>query len=239
MGKGTAALDSDRVVRKDICALIPCFNEARAIARVVSGVREHLATVLVVDDGSSDATAREAESAGAIVLCQPRNLGKGAALKAGFAWAAEHGFRAALTLDGDGQHDTTEIPLFLDEFDNGRCDIVVGNRMTDLAPMPPLRRWTNRFTSWALSRMARQKIHDSQCGFRLISIETWKAVRLETRRYELESEILIRACRRGARLGQVKVRTIYFNAARSKINPITDAYRFLRLLWRCRKASSI
>jgi len=230
-------LISDSDIRNDVCAIIPCFNEARSIARIVAGVRQHLAMALVVDDGSTDATAREAERAGAIVLKQPRNLGKGAALKAGFAWAAERGYRAALTLDGDGQHDTNEIPLFLSEFNNGSCDIAVGNRMTDLAPMPPLRRWTNRFTSWALSRMAGQRIYDSQCGYRLISIATWKAVRLETRRYELESEILIRACRHGARLRQVKVRTIYFHAAQSKINPITDAYRFVRLLWRCRKAS--
>lgn len=231
-------LISSGSVRNDICAVIPCFNEGRSIRRIAAEVRERLGNVLVVDDGSSDATAREAEAAGALVLRQPRNMGKGAALKAGFAWAAENGFRAVLTLDGDGQHDTSEIPLFLDAFDSQRCDIVVGNRMTDLRPMPLVRRWSNRFTSWALSRMAGQKIWDSQCGYRLISVELWKAVKLETRRYEMESEILIRACRHGARLGQVKVRTIYFKAARSKINPLTDTLRFLRLLWRCRARAS-
>jgi len=212
------------------------LNEARSIRRIVSEVSQHLDSVLVVDDGSTDATSREAEAAGATVIRQPRNLGKGAALKAGFAWAAEHGYQAALTLDGDGQHDTSEIPLFLQKYDDERCDIVVGNRMTDLAPMPMFRRWTNQFTSWALSRMAGQRIWDSQCGYRLISVAMWKAVKLETKRYEMESEILIRACRRGARLGQVKVRTIYFKSAQSKINPFTDTLRFLRLLWRCRNA---
>src|SRR5438105_410076 len=103
--------------RTDICAIVPCYNEARSIRCIVSEIREHLATVLVVDDGSSDATIHEAETAGAIVLKQSHNMGKGAALKAGFAWAAEHNFKAAITLDGDGQHDTGEIPLFLKAFD--------------------------------------------------------------------------------------------------------------------------
>jgi glycosyltransferase involved in cell wall biosynthesis len=221
-------------LRDEICAVIPCFNEGRSIRRIVSEVREHLATVLVIDDGSTDATVREAQAAGAIVLRQPRNLGKGAALKAGFARAAEQGFRAVLTLDGDGQHDTSEIPLFVDAFEKEGCDIVVGNRMTDVRPMPLLRRWSNRFSSWVLSRMAGQRIWDSQCGYRLVSLQLWNAVKLETRRYEMESEILIRASRHGARLGQVRVRTIYFKASGSKINPITDTLRFLRLLWRCR-----
>ncbi len=223
--------------RSDVCAIIPCFNEGRTIRTIVAHVRDILATVLVIDDGSSDSTIAEAEAAGATVLKQPRNMGKGAALKAGFAWAAEHGFVAALTLDGDGQHDTHEIPLFLKAFDSTSCDIVVGNRMRDLTAMPRVRRWTNRFTSWTLSRMAGQKIWDSQCGFRLISIRLWKDVKLETKRYEMESEILIRACRRGARLEQVTVKTIYFKAGQSKINPITDTLRFLRLLWRCRNAA--
>ena len=224
-------------LRTDDCAIIPCFNEGRTIRQIVANVRDTIGTVLVIDDGSKDATALEAQAAGAIVLKQPRNMGKGAGLKAGFAWAAEHGFEAALTLDGDGQHDTREIPLFLNAFDTRTCDIVVGNRMTDLTDMPRVRRWTNRFTSWALSRMAGQRIFDSQCGYRLISIRCWKDVRLETKRYEMESEILIRACRRGARLAQVTVKTIYFQAGQSKINPVTDTLRFLRLLWRCRNAA--
>lgn len=223
--------------RTDICAIIPCYNEGRTIRQIVADVRETIATILVIDDGSRDATILEAEAAGATVIAQPRNMGKGAALKTGFAWAAEHGFVAALTLDGDGQHDTREIPLFLNAFDTEKCDIVVGNRMTDLKTMPRVRRWTNRFTSWAISRMAGQKIWDSQCGYRLISMRIWKDVRLETKRYEMESEILIRACRSGAKLSQVTVKTIYFKAGQSKINPVTDTLRFLRLLWRCRNAA--
>ena len=225
--------------RADICVLIPCFNEARHIRRVASATRPFASTVLVVDDGSTDATSSEAAAAGAQVLRLPRNQGKGAALKAGFAWAAEQHFAAAITLDGDGQHDPAEIQAFFDAYDQGACDIVIGNRMTDTRAMPRLRRWTNRLTSAAISRLAGQRLWDTQCGFRLIAIETWNKLKLEGRRYELETEVLIRAARAGARIEQVKVATIYAQHNESKIHPIKDGARILRLLWRCRKAEGL
>jgi len=93
-------------------ALVAAFNEAARIRDVVREASAHL-PVLVVDDGSSDATASEAEAAGASVLIQRPNQGKGAALRAGFRWALERGFDAVVTLDGDGQHDPATIPAFL------------------------------------------------------------------------------------------------------------------------------
>lgn len=225
--------------REDICAVIPCFNEARHIRRVASAARAFVHTVLVVDDGSTDATSSEAEAAGVQVLRLLRNQGKGAALKAGFAWAAERHFSAAITLDGDGQHDPAEIQAFFDAYDEGNCDIVIGNRMSDTRTMPRLRRWTNRLTSKAISRLAGQRLWDTQCGFRLIAVETWKKLKLEGRRYELETEVLIRAARAGARISQVTVSTIYAQHNESKISPIKDGARMLRLLWRCRKAEGL
>jgi len=225
------------VPRTDICAVIPCYNEAASIARIVRAVRVHLSTVIVIDDASSDATAGEAESAGAIVVRHERNSGKGAGLKTGFAKAAALGFRAAVTLDGDGQHDTTEIPLFLEAFDAGDCDLVLGNRMNDTRTMPWIRRNTNRFTSWLISRMVGVPLQDTQCGFRLIALDFWKAVHLDASRFDLESEILIKACRGGGRIRQVTVRTIYFGTDKSKINPLTDTMRFVRMLWLCRNGS--
>jgi len=223
-------------VRGDICAIIPCYNEAEAIGRIVRSVRQYVGTVIVVDDCSTDATSSEAEAAGAHVVRHARNQGKGVALKTGFAVASGMNLAAAITLDGDGQHDTNEIPLFIESFGAANCDIVVGNRMHDTDPMPFVRRYTNRCSSWMISRMVGRDIFDTQCGFRLISLEFWKAVRLDCSHFDLESEILIKACRSGARLKQVQIRTIYFGNERSKINPFTDAIRFFHLLWRCRNA---
>jgi glycosyltransferase involved in cell wall biosynthesis len=219
-----------------VCAIIPCYNEAKSIARIVRGALHHVGTVIVIDDCSQDGTAEQARLAGAIVLQHAENLGKGTGLKTGFLYAAAHGFDAGVTLDGDGQHDTTEIPLFLEAFAAGECDVVLGNRMEDTSTMPRIRRVTNRITSKLISRMVGASIADTQCGFRLISLKFWQAVRLDSCRFDLESEILIKACRSGARLKQVRVRTIYFGTGASKINPVTDALRFFHLLWRCRNA---
>jgi len=219
-----------------VCAIIPCYNEARTIARIARAARLYVAEALVVDDCSTDATKAEAQEAGAIVLSHARNTGKGAALKTGFAAAAAMGFDAAVTLDGDGQHDTAEIPLFLDAYARGDCDIVLGNRMRDTRRMPLVRRCANRFTSWAISRMVGMPMQDTQCGFRLIGLDFWKAVHLDTCRFDLESEILIKACRGGARIREVRIRTIYFGTNLSKISPVPDMVRFFQLLWRCRNA---
>ncbi len=220
----------------EICAIIPCYNEAASIRRIVRATKVHVGTVLVVDDCSTDDTVKEAEAAGAVVLRHPRNQGKGAALKTAFREAAARGFKAAVTIDGDGQHDTTEIPLFVDAYLQGDCHLVLGNRMDDTRSMPFVRRYTNRFTSWAISRMVGVPIRDTQCGFRLIGLDFWQATRLDSCRFDLESEILIKACRSGAKVKQVRVRTIYFGTDRSKINPVVDTYRFFHILWRCRNA---
>ena len=229
-------MSSKRPPRRDVCAIIPCYNEARSVSRIVRATKAHVSDVLVIDDCSTDDTAAEAESAGAIVLRHARNMGKGVALKTGFSAAAKMKFAAAVTLDGDGQHDTTEIPLFLEAYDRGGCDIVLGNRMNDTRHMPRLRRLANGFTSWAISRMVSMQISDTQCGFRLIGLDFWQAVHLDSCRFDLESEILIKACRSGARLNEVQIRTIYFGTQESKINPVIDTLRFFQLLWRCRNA---
>ena len=222
--------------RRDVCVIIPCYNEARTIARLIRAVKAHVTDVLVIDDCSTDGTAAQARAAGAIILSHARNMGKGVALKTGFTAAAKMKFKAAITLDGDGQHDSTEIPLFIEAYDRGNCALVIGNRMNDTRTMPRVRRITNRFSSWVISRMVGVPISDTQCGFRLIGLDFWQAVRLDSSRFDLESEILIKACRSGARISQVQIRTIYFGTDESKINPVLDTLRFFQLLWRCRNA---
>lgn len=223
-------------LRKNTCAIVPCFNESANVARVVKAVRKHLDVCIVIDDCSNDDTAKAAIDAGARLLRHEANLGKGMALKNGFALAAASGFSAAVTLDGDGQHDPEEIPRFLKAFETGHFDIVLGDRMGDLSAMPGVRRLTNLFTSWCVTRMAGVPIRDSQVGFRLIRLDTWQSLDLTGRRFDLESEILIKACRNGARITAVPIRTIYKGTEDSKIRPFADTCRFFRVLWRCRNA---
>jgi glycosyltransferase involved in cell wall biosynthesis len=221
---------------RDVCAVVPCLNEERTIGDLVRAIRKHLEICIVVDDCSSDATAARASEAGARLIRLERNMGKGLALKHGFALSMLSGVRAVITLDGDGQHDPEEIPRFLQAYRAQELDIVLGDRMGDAASMPLVRRATNRFASWCIGRLAGVPIHDSQVGFRLIRLDTWQSLELDSERFDLESEILVKACRRGARVGQVPIRTIYRGTEESKISPIMDTLRFFRVLWRCRNA---
>lgn len=123
-----------------ILALIPAYEEGPRVAAVIRGARRHL-PVVVVDDGSTDDTAMVSEAAGATVLRQRPNAGKGAALRAGFRHALDLGMDAVVTLDADGQHDPDEIPRFLDSFATDRPELVIGRR--DFSAMPPVRRISN------------------------------------------------------------------------------------------------
>ena len=121
--------------------------------------------VLVVDDGSSDDTAERARAAGATVIEQRPNQGKGAALRAGFRWAIARDFDAVVTLDGDGQHDPKEIGRFVAAFEAARPDLVIGAR--NFRRMPPLRRLGNSLGAMAFSWAVGRRIEDNQSGYRL------------------------------------------------------------------------
>jgi len=212
-------------------AVIPCFNEARHVAEVIRDVRVHLPDILVVDDGSTDATAVIARLAGAEVLRHESNLGKGAALRAGFENAKERGFAWALMLDGDGQHAAEEMPYFFRRAETSRAMLIAGNRMHDAAAMPWLRRFVNRWMSRRLSNLTGVPLADSQCGFRLVNLDAYSRVSLTTTRFEIESEMLVAFVAERCRVEFVPVRTIY-KAEASKIHPLLDTWRWFNWWWK-------
>jgi glycosyltransferase involved in cell wall biosynthesis len=209
-------------------AIIPAFNEEERIADVVRRAREFLET-LVVDDGSADGTSAAAAAAGAFVVRHAANRGKSAALETGFHAALERGFEAVVTLDADGQHLPEEIPRFLEAAANG-ADVVVGCRMRNVRDMPTVRLWTNQTTSRIVSWLARTRMYDSQSGFRFFRAEVLRRVPVSAGRFAGESEILIRAGRRGFRIAEVPVSTVYFEGRKSRIDPFRDTIRFFRLV---------
>ncbi len=213
-------------------ATIPCFNEAAHIAEVVRGVRLYLPSVFVVDDGSTDGTAQAAAAAGAQVLRHPTNGGKGAALATAWDEARQRGFRWVLCLDGDGQHDPGDIPALLVRAAQTGAGLVVGNRFHNgHADVPRLRRVVNRWLSREISRLTGAALPDTQCGFRLLDLELYGQLELATRRFEIESELLVAALAAHARVEFVPVRAIY-KAGPSKIEPVADSWRWWRW-WRC------
>jgi glycosyltransferase involved in cell wall biosynthesis len=221
-----------------ICVLIPAFNEARAIGPLVTDVSRRGFDTVVVDDGSSDGTADIARAAGATVLINPVNGGKGFSLRRGFDYAVEKGYDAAITVDGDGQHSPEDLDAFVGLFEKKRPDIICGNRMPDTRQMPLIRFLTNKVMSGLLSWVCHQKIADSQCGYRLIRTEVLRNVQLSCSAFESESEILIEACRRGYRVVSVPIRTIYKDE-QSKIRPLRDTVRFIAYILKARRPALV
>jgi glycosyltransferase involved in cell wall biosynthesis len=219
------------------CAIvIPCCNEEAAIAGLVEQARAFLPLVIVVDDGSVDQTAARAELAGALVVRQPVTRGKGAALKAGVAAVLAKSCAWMITLDGDGQHRPEDIPAFLRCHEQTGAHLVIGNRMDHAGAIPWLRRVVNRWMSRRISRCAGRFLPDSQCGFRLIDLKAWQALRLQSDHFEIESEVLLATVRAGYRVEFVPIRVIG-RASRSHIDPWQDSWRWLRWWLRSRRQS--
>jgi glycosyltransferase involved in cell wall biosynthesis len=218
-------------------AVIPCFNEAKTIAPLAAAVRQHLPSVLVVDDGSTDDTPALASTAGVVVVSHRRNLGKGAALKTGLAQALAQGFEWAVTLDGDGQHSPEDVPALLRCAELTGASLVIGNRMNRERAMPWLRRWVNRWMSRKLSQRAGQHLPDTQCGFRLVHLETWSALELSTEHFEIESEMLMAFLAARHPVAFVPIQVIN-RSRRSHIHPVADSLRWLRWWGNCGQLST-
>ena len=189
--------------------------------------------VVVVDDGSTDGTADVAEGAGATVVRQRPNQGKGAALRAGFRWALEAGCEAVVTLDADGQHDPAEIPAFLAAWRERGADLVIGRR--NFRRMPPVRRLSNVVGGWAMSWAVGRPIPDNQSGYRLLSRRLVEAtLASEEPGFEFEVEMITTCIRAGWPIDWVPIRTIYAGEA-SHIRPWHHFTSFVRIVRKARR----
>jgi glycosyltransferase involved in cell wall biosynthesis len=214
-------------------AVIPAFNEAPSIAAVVARVRPTVAHVVVVDDGSSDATADEARRAGADVLVHPSNRGKGHAVRTGLARVLNGSFTHVLLLDADLQHLPEEAAALLARAESSGADIVLGERRFDRSRMPASRYHANRIGSRVLSWFVGVPVQDTQCGFRVFRVDALRPLKLTAAGYEIETEMLVKVRRRGGRVATVPVTAVYGNQ-RSKLRPVPDTTRtcFLAVYYR-------
>jgi glycosyltransferase involved in cell wall biosynthesis len=215
---------------KTCAAVIPCLNERAGVAALVAALGRQLPRVMVVDDGSVDDTAARAGVAGATVLRHERNFGKGAALRTGLSQARRQGFDWAVTLDGDGQHAPDDLPVFLQRAEQTGARLIIGNRMHQARAIPWLRRQVNRWMSRQLSRRAGRRLPDTQCGFRLVHLETWATLSLSTEHFEIESEMLMAFLAARHPVEFVPIRVIG-RGRRSHIRPLADSLRWWKW-WR-------
>jgi len=222
-------------IRSQTAAVIPAYQDEKHIGDIVRRTRERLDHVLVIDDGSSDQTAQRAREAGAEVIVHDQNRGKGEAIKTGLGQGIGREVTWVILLDSDGQHLPEEIDRFLSAAASAtRPTFFIGNRMNDVSRMPFIRRVVNRGMSSQISRVCGQRIPDTQCGFRMVDRQLIPELLGGGDRFDYETEVLIITSRKGYRIESVPITTVYTDQV-SKIHPVRDAIRFLKLMWRYRK----
>ena len=221
----------------EVAILIPAYNEGRYIRGVIEDCLDYKIDIIVVDDGSTDNTVEEAgrftgtKESRVFLIQHEKNRGKGEALKTGFSYAIDGKYSGVITIDADGQHDVKEIADFLRTIREQNPDIIVGSRFQNIKGMPIIRLATNFFTSWVISAIAGRKINDVQSGFRFIGCRALE-IDLETKNFETEPEILLKASWLNYRIINIPISTIYHKDFVSHVNPFIDTYKFFRLVFR-------
>jgi glycosyltransferase involved in cell wall biosynthesis len=227
--------DAQPIDRVTVAAVIPAYHEEKHIGEVVRRTLMQLPNVVVVDDGSTDATAEQARKAGADVIVHEQNRGKGESIKSGFRYWLEHGATYVIILDGDGQHLPEEIDRFLLTASSSGARLLIGSRMNDVREMPLVRRAVNRYMSRKISRACGQEIPDTQCGFRMVHRDIIPDLLGGTERFDYETEMLILTSRAGCRIASVPISTVYSDEV-SSIHPVRDTLRFFKLMRRYKKS---
>jgi len=221
---------SNRNSVNKICVVIPCYNVAYVLDDILTQLKCEPVDVVVIDDGSTDTTSETAFKYKVKVIRNNRNLGKGASLRRGFDYALSQGYGTVIAMDGDGQHLPLDIVNFLKvESLSPEADIIVGNRMRHPTGMPRIRRLTNIIMSGLISRICGQSIPDTQNGFRLIRARLLGKLKLTSNKFEIETEVIIKAAAFGARVISIPIASVYKNHS-SRINPFLDAFRFIRFI---------
>ena len=211
-------------------AIIPCYNEETTIGSIILKTKRYVNKVLVIDDGSIDDTAKIAKDAGAEVISNKTNRGKGNAVKTGFKYALEHGFDYVVTIDGDGQHNPAEIPTLIGNILNNGHDISLGFRVGAATEMPKWRKVGKRVLDYATSFGSGGFVTDSQCGFRAFNKKAVEELtpELKGNAFSVESEQLIKAHKLGLNLVNTNVTCKYNNLINTSTkNPTSHGFSVL------------
>jgi len=197
-----------------ICVLIPAYNAAVTLEQLIRDLLPLTTQILVVDDGSSDETVKIARTfcdQGVAVIAHRQNRGKGAALQTGYAWVLKHDFDLLVTMDSDLQHLPDDLPGMVAILQRDQLDFMIGSRFKEKWKIPFFRRTGNRFSSWIASNFCRQKIQDSQCGFRLFRLPACVPVlrAVAYNRFAVETEVILKISLAGLRTGFAPIRVVY------------------------------
>jgi len=214
--------------KNKVFAVIPFFNENETISEIISRTIPYVDLIIAVNDGSTDNSHLKIPNNKKILLISySPNHGKGFALKTGFIESIKQNSDITVTLDADLQHTPEQIPALISSLEN--CDIVIGNRLNSLKKMPVQRIISNKLTSLLLSFKTKQKLTDTQCGFRAYNTKILKDILPSYNGFESESEILVKAARKNYKIGFVPIPTIYENE-KSKMRSSQAILGFIKVI---------
>lgn len=221
------------VEENEVCAVIPTYQNAKTLLKVVADVHRVVDTVIVVDDGSNDGTAALLDKATGSerpekVLTHPKNCGKGAALKTGLTYARQQGFRYAVTVDADGQHRADDIPALLKAVEEEPDALVIGSRGLQHENMPAKSTFANRFSNFWFALQTLQRLPDTQSGLRVYPLRRLHGLRWMSARYEAELTLLVFSAWAGVKLLPVPV-SVYYPPRDQRVTHFRPGRDFTRI----------
>lgn len=221
--------DKERMASLKCVVLIPTYNNAGTIAKVIADVKEYSTDIIVVNDGSTDDTKNILGSIENIkVIDYPNNKGKGYALKLGLQKAYEWGYRYAITIDSDGQHYADDIPAFLDKIEEKPDSLLIGARNLAADNMPSRNTFANKFSNFWYKVETGKTLSDTQSGYRLYPLEKLQNIHFITRRYEFEVEIIVRAAWRGVNVENIPIK-VYYPPVEERVSHFRPLQDFTRI----------
>ena len=221
------------VEENEVCAVIPTYQNAKTLLKVVADVHRVVDTVFVVDDGSNDGTAALLDKATGNerpekVLTHPKNCGKGAALKTGLMYARQQGFRYAVTVDADGQHRADDIPALLKAVEEEPDALAIGSRGLQHENMPAKSTFANRFSNFWFALQTLQRLPDTQSGLRVYPLRRLHGLRWMSARYEAELTLLVFSAWAGVKLLPVPV-SVYYPPRDQRVTHFRPGRDFTRI----------
>lgn len=221
------------VEENEVCAVIPTYQNAKTLLKVVADVHRVVDTVFVVDDGSNDGTAALLDKATGNerpekVLTHPKNCGKGAALKTGLTYARQQGFRYAVTMDADGQHRADDIPALLKAVEEEPDALAIGSRGLQHENMPAKSTFANRFSNFWFALQTLQRLPDTQSGLRVYPLQRLHGLRWMSARYEAELTLLVFSAWAGVKLLPVPV-SVYYPPRDQRVTHFRPGRDFTRI----------
>lgn len=229
-------------VNQKVCLVIPAYNEAKVIRSVIKDLKKTFADsrfdpfIVVVDDGSRDKTAREAELGGAFVISHILNSGSGGATATGLSYAKQNGYDIAATLDADGQHDPRDVLKGIELMSKGNHDLLIGSRLINSRGMSRVKRLGNKGLSTITYLLFGVNVTDSQSGLRIFSKRALDELKWKMSGYEFCSEMLWRAKQLGMRIGEYPIKAIYTDYSKAKGQNNWNALNIVKSLLRRRLA---